>query len=206
MGNTEGSQVIPHVYKARKNLELKLTNNQLSIIIGSIIGDAYVYPQGKICFEHSQYQKDYLDWKYLKLKKLAYPKISKVVRIDKRYQKKNLSFRFFLKQYFRPLRHLFYSQNTKVIPEILCQQFNALSMAVWYMDDGCLEKGKSPVLATESYHFKEIQLLADLLKGNFSIECSISSNGRLRVIKKDVGIFFHLIEPWIIPSMRYKLP
>ena len=47
MGNSEGSLVIPQIYKARRNLILRTSAEQLSIILGSVLGDAYIYPQGK---------------------------------------------------------------------------------------------------------------------------------------------------------------
>src|SRR3989344_4119802 len=126
MDNTEGSRAITKVYKARKNLTLVLTDDQLSVILGSVLGDAYIYLQGKICFDHGQDQKGYLEWKYKILKNLAYPKIAKVVRNDIRSNKTTTSYRFFLRQYFRPLRRIFYQNGRKTVPKEIGNYFSPL--------------------------------------------------------------------------------
>lgn len=146
MDNTEGSRVITRVFRARKNLELRLSNRQTSIILGSIIGDAYIYPAGKICFEQSQSQKDYLMWKYRELQNLAYKKVSKVVRTDPRNHKTNISWRFFLRQFFKPLRQTFYQNGQKIIPPDIINWLDSLFLATWYMDDGHLDQKNTLLL------------------------------------------------------------
>ena len=100
--------MIVQEFRARKNLRLTLTFRQMSIVLGSVMGDAYIYPLGKICFEHGNAQRGYLEWKYSELKQVAYPKVSRVSRTDKRSGNITTSWRFFLRQYFRPLREEFY--------------------------------------------------------------------------------------------------
>ena len=195
MGNSKGSQVIPQIYKVRKNIVLEVSDEQLSIIVGSILGDAYVHPLGKICFEQSTSQKDYLLWKFDKLKNLAYPKIAYQTRFDKRYNKENHSYRFFLKQFFRPLRQIFYVNHKKIVPDCLTNVFNPLVLAVWYMDDGCLEKGHSPTIATESFSDEEIVFLSDLTFQKFKLENLITSRRRIRIKDSSTNKFFHLVEP-----------
>ena len=95
-------EYLPSMLYARKNLSLTLTDRQTQILIGSILGDGYISPRGQIQLEHSKKQKDYLSWKFEELKDLAYRRISKVSRLDKRSNKINHSHRFWLRQYFRP--------------------------------------------------------------------------------------------------------
>lgn len=206
MGNTEGSQVISQTYKARKNLYLHLSKNQLSVVLGSILGDAYIYPQGKICFEQSSVQKEYLFWKYKVLASVAYPKVSKVARLDKRTQTQTTSYRFFLRQFFRPLRDLFYVDNHKTIPTCLTKRFNPLVLAVWYMDDGYLDQNNSVLLMTDSFSSNDTFLLVQMLYANLAIESYITNKNRIRIKRDSLDNFFQLVEPWIHPSLRYKLP
>ena len=206
MGNSEGSLVIPQIYKARRNLILKTNVEQLSVILGSVLGDAYIYPQGKICFEQSAGQKKYLLWKYNILKDLSYPKVARVIRFDKRYSKKNTSYRFFLRQYFRPLRHIFYVDGQKIVPDCLLEKLNSLVLAVWYMDDGHLEHGKYPLFACESFSDNDIKSLASMVFHNFGIETKVDIKRRIRISGSSKNKFFKLVEPWVYPNLRYKLP
>lgn len=206
MGNSEGSLVIPQIYKARRNLILRTNAKQLSIILGSVLGDAYIYPQGKICFEQSADQKKYLLWKYNILKDLSYPKVARVIRFDKRYSKKNTSYRFFLRQYFRPLRHIFYVDGRKIVPNCLTKNFNSLVLAVWYMDDGHLEHGKYPLFASEGFSDNDIKSLANILFHNFGVETKVDVKRRIRISGSSIDKFFKLVKLWVYPNLRYKLP
>lgn len=206
MGNSEGSLVIPQIYKARRNLILRTSEEQLSVILGSVLGDAYIYPQGKICIEQSSKQKEYLLWKYKMLKDLCYPKVARVIRFDHRYNKKNVSFRFFLRQYFRPLRHIFYVDGRKIVPNSLQEVFTPLVLAVWYMDDGHLEHGKYPLFASEGFSNLDIKLLTKMIFSNFGIETKIDAKRRIRISSSSKDKFYKLVEPWVYPNLRYKLP
>lgn len=198
--------MISQIYKARRNLILRTSADQLSIILGSVLGDAYIYPQGKICFDQSAGQKEYLMWKYESLKNLCYPKVSRVVRFDHRYNKKNVSYRFFSRQYFRPLRHIFYVDGRKIVPKALREVFTPLVLAVWYMDDGHLEHGKYPLFATESFSDLDIKLLTKIIYSNFGIETKIDAKRRIRITSSSKNRFYKLVEPWVNPNLRYKLP
>jgi len=90
------------IFTARKNCKLFVTDRQYEILIGSILGDAYISPLGKIQFEQSLSQIDYLKWKFKELSEISYQNISYAERIKN--NKKTYSCRFWTKQYFRPLR------------------------------------------------------------------------------------------------------
>jgi hypothetical protein len=205
-GNTVGSRAIKLQYSARKHLVLQLSQRQMSIVLGSILGDAYIYPQGKICLEHSVTQKDYLLWKYTELKSIAYPKVSKVIRRDKRTDTTTVSQRFFLRQYFKPLRKTFYNGNQKVISSEIRNWFTPLLLAVWYMDDGYLDRGKYPQLMTESFVVKDLVFLQQLLEENYNLQTKVTAKKRIVILGQSSENFFQLIRPYIHPSLKYKLP
>lgn len=206
MGNTEGSQTDIRQILIRRNIHISLSHDELSIIIGSILGDAYVYPLGKICFEQSSKQSDYLNWKYSLLKRLAYPKIAIVSRLDRRNGVVSESKRFFLRQYFRKFRELFYPDGKKTIPiQILEKWLTPLSLAIWYMDDGHLEKHKYPTIATESYRLEDLDKVISLLKDKFKLDCLLNKKKkRLRIRSNSVNQFFDLIFEYMPECMKYK--
>ncbi|MFZ5376681.1 MAG: hypothetical protein ACOZAN_03385 [Patescibacteria group bacterium] len=179
----------------------------MSLIIGSVLGDAYIYPKGKICFDHSEKQKEYLFWKFAELKAISYPKVSMVRRFDKRTGQYTQSWRFFLKQYFRVLRKSFYPSGKKIVPiQLVDKWFTPLSLAVWYMDDGYLDKGRYPLFMTESFPRENLEKLRSMIQTKLGISLLVTKNNRIRLLSKSSQRFFQLIGPHVHKDLSYKLP
>jgi predicted secreted acid phosphatase len=83
------------------------------------------------------------------------------------------------------------------------------------MDDGgkldynLNSKNKSIVLNTQSFTELEVMKMATELSAKFRFETEVRSNKgkKIIVLKSDSYFLFkELIEPYIIPEMKYKLP
>lgn len=205
MVNTEGSRVISQTLRVRKNIAYSLTDRQTQILIGSLLGDAYIHPLGKICFEQSSIQQEYLLWKYAEFKNLAYPKIAQVARLDKRSGNQTFSCRFFLRQIFRSWREVWYLGGHKRLPIDLDKWFTPLTLAVWYMDDGHLEKGVVPLFASESFTKEESEVISKIMLNKWQLKSYVNHNNRIRLCRESTRHFIELIEPYIVPCMRYKI-
>lgn len=193
-------------FNTRKNLKLFISDYQMEIIIGSILGDAYIHKLGKIQFENSINQYEYLLWKYDNLKNLAYGEPSFVTRFDKRYLKYNKSSRFWLRQYFRSLRQDFYPNGKKVFSEKYSKYFNELALAVWYMDDGNLYDRKVIKISSDGFDYESKSKLVDILSTKFKILSSIQNkSGKIRISNKSVKRFIEIVRPFIHSSMAYKI-
>jgi hypothetical protein len=203
MGNTEGSRVVSGF--GLTHITLQLTQEEQDVIFGCILGDAYIYPEGKICIEHGEKQYAYIEWLYTKLHRLRYQKLSCVTRIDKRYQKKTVSYRFFLRQWFRPLREKFYDNHRKRIPINIVSWLNPRIVAIWYMDDGYLDKKTYPLLMTDGYLKEDVLVLQKALT-SMKVASLLTTHNRLRIASGSRNKFFQLIHPYIHQSMQYKLP
>ncbi|MGH3086841.1 MAG: hypothetical protein ACRDSJ_05925 [Rubrobacteraceae bacterium] len=119
--------------------------------------------------------------------------------------------------YFRTVTHpefaeyrlLFYSDRRKVAPiELLHEEFTALSLAVWIMDDGAAER-KQLRLNTQSFSFEENEALRGFLWAKLGIRCSLNRDKdryRLRVSSASMSRLRTLVGPHIIPGMLRKLP
>ena len=129
------------IFTARKNLKLDISDRQVQILIGCLLGDAYLTKLGKIQIEQSEKQKEYVEWKYQELASISYSGPKQVVRFEKRDNRVTKSYRFWTRQYFRSWRKIFYRDNHKVYPNDLAEWISPLSLAVWHMDDGCYSKG-----------------------------------------------------------------
>ncbi|OGZ85538.1 MAG: hypothetical protein A2401_02135 [Candidatus Staskawiczbacteria bacterium RIFOXYC1_FULL_38_18] len=204
MDNAVGSLQLPKILRARKNLCLAITDRQREILIGCILGDAHIQKLGKIIIEQSAKQEDYLLWKYSELKNLCYPaKPAKIIRTDKRNNKEYYSNVFYLRQYFREWRKVFYHENKKVFPDNLL--LTPISVAVWYMDDGCFSKEKSTI-SIEGFSEENRNKIQKAFYEQFGIETAIGKSKKLVIRKKSQSKFYDLIYPYIIPSMEYKIP
>lgn len=192
------------VFTARKNLKLEVSDKQIQILIGCLLGDAYLTKLGKIQIEQSDKQKDYIDWKYQELASISYGAPKEVIRFDKKDNRVTKSFRFWTRQYFRSLRNNFYRGKQKIFPDNLEEWISPLSIAVWYMDDGCYSSDRC-ILSTESFDNEGKSALAKKLK-SFNIEVVLRNSGKLEVRKNSLQKFFELVRPYMHSSMYYKLP
>ena len=192
------------VFTARKNLKLDVSNRQIEILVGCLLGDAYLTKLGKIQVEQCYKQKDYIDWKYHELASISYGLPKEVVRFEKADNRVTKSLRFWTRQYFRVWRNIFYRDNHKVYPKALSKLISPLSIAVWYMDDG-YHKDKNCVLSTESFDLEGRKQLAKKLQDS-GVEVILRKSGKLKIRTKSLLRFFELIRPYIHKSMAYKLP
>jgi recombination protein RecA len=200
--NTEGSREVM-IFTARKNLKLEVSDRQIAILIGCLLGDAYLTKLGKIQIEQSS--KDYIDWKYQELASISYPNPPKeVVRFEKNDNRVTKSFRFWTRQYFRVWRDDFYQGSQKIFPKKLVNWLTPLSLAVWYMDDGCYQKFDC-TLSTESFDLESREQLMNILR-DFGIKSLPRGKGKIRIKSSSLKKFFELINPYIHRSMMYKLP
>jgi len=190
---------------ARKNCKLVVSDRQEQILIGSLLGDAYISPRGQIQIEQSEAQKPYLFWKYDELRSLAYGSPIRTERFDRRYYKRYSTWRFWLRQYFRPWRKRFYPSGEKVIPESILYLISPLSLAVWYMDDGNFSDHRCPTIATNQFSEPNLSKLVISLNKRFNLKISVSPSRRLYVLSTSVDHFFELISSYVVPSLRYKL-
>jgi hypothetical protein len=203
-GNTEGRKFVVETHFARLARQMPLTSLQRELIVGSLLGDAYLMPTTSgFCFRvnHGIQQRDYVDWKFNMLAKL--------VRTPPRESRNCYYFRTVTHPEFSHYREQFYSDNCKIVPlTLLNEQFTEFSLAVWLMDDGAVDR-KQVRLNTQSFSFTENEALVGLLRAKFGIQASINRDKdrcRLRINNAGIQRFKDLVGPYLIPSMLYKLP
>lgn len=122
------------------------------------------------------------------------------------------SYRFFSKQYFRPWRKVMYKNGRKIIPVSVLDLMSPLSLAVWYMDDGCKKNNYSIIISTDGFSAVSLKKLRTMLQQRWFINTRIATKTtagkkykRLTISSYDLVRFFELIRPYIIPSMKYKI-
>jgi hypothetical protein len=182
---------------------------QRQIVLGTVLGDGYLYRNGRLQVEHREKDIEYLLWKHNKLCRLASGIPKRCLRFDKRTNKTYVSWRFYTKPTFKSLRILFYSKDKKVVPRDSKKfKLNPLGLAVWYMDDGGrgARTPKGMIISVRGYSESDRKFLKRYLEGRFSIKVNLHKNGQLYFPIQTVEKFCRLIKPYVVPSMKYKLP
>lgn len=202
----------------KKNL--KITSRQQEILMGTLLGDAHLETQDKgrtfrLKIEHSIKQKDYVDWLYQEFKELTrtppqarkrYVKLRTVEGVYGKYWFNTLSIgplRFYAQQ--------FYQDGEKVAPRLIHRWLTPLALAVWFMDDGSIKshEHRTVLLNTHSFDVVSLKRLQKTLQEKFGVLTKLRKQRegtQIYILSETVDKFLNFIEPYIIPSMRYKLP
>jgi hypothetical protein len=195
---------------------VSLTENCRDIIVGTILGDACLERNGKnvrLRIDHGHNQRALVEWKYQQLAELA-PSTPKVVEVfDRRTNRTYIHYRFVtqttqvLNEYFE----LFYGQQgVKCVPaDIASYLSSALSVAVWYMDDGGRRSDcRSGYFNTQAYQVGEIDSLRDCLLKNFNLSTRMhfaAGRPRIYIAQAHFQKLCDLVRVHVIQDMQYKL-
>ena len=189
---------------ARLARETPLNSLQRELVVGSLLGDAYLMPATSgFCFRinHGMQQREYVDWKFSMLTKL--------VRKPPRESGKCYYFRTVTHPEFSHYREYFYSDHRKIVPiELLNEQFSEFSLAIWLMDDGAVDE-KQLRLNHNRSRAARMKALTSFLRAKFGIEARLNRDKdryRLRIIDAGIQRFKNLVGPHMISNMLYKLP
>lgn len=193
------------------NKEIIPTNRQLSIIIGSLLGDASLrksHLTASFSCMHGIKQKEYCEWKFNELQSLnARFSIHKRTTPDKRnnicYEDATISTLSnpFLNSYYTFL----YKDGKKHITKEILQHFNELSLAVMFMDDGSRIK-KTIIIATNCFSIPELKMFNNFCKKKFKLNFTIDKRNMLYLPTKYMNHFKELVLPYIHPTLMYKIP
>ena len=219
MDNIVGSPIVISKFEARKwsqnKLNLELTKDQFSLIVGSLLGDGTMrIGQGAINanfkVEHGLMQKDLVISKYEILKPwvLTKPKISYRYNIDGSKYEKSWWFRTVRHSKLTEIRKTFYPNGKKIIPQAIDVWLSTPALAWWIMDDGCYSKSKIDI-STYSFALAEVERLLKLINHKFSVTGKYFKDRdkgfRMYFNTTETKRLVDLIEPYVIDSMRYKI-
>lgn len=197
-------------------LNVKLTRNQKSIIVGTVLGDGFLQKTGarnaRLRLEHSNKQKDYIVWKMQSLPRLFQGKPTYLSRVHPKTKR--------MYHYVRAqsntspeigkLQNVFYQNGKKTIPEDFEKYLDELVLAVWYMDDGYYyKKDKNSFIYLGKMSKNEANIVSDAIRNRFNIATKIYDKKN-----KGLALYFpvaetrkmhNLIRQYVIPLFQYKL-
>lgn len=197
--------------------ERQLNESQKSFILGTLLGDGFLRSSQRIGSNryrfgvcHSVKQKDWVSLKKEVLKefggcfaeKPAYKQSGP--RIDV-----TLPFSSIWTEW----RHRFYNPKKCVPYDLKSSELTDMALATWFMDDGS-RNGASIVLCTESFSKSDVIRLIKLLNEIGIVATPQNHKGdsyRIYIgsspaYKLSASKFFKRVAPYIVPSLRYKIP
>ena len=194
---------------------LKLNQTQISVLIGSILGDGTMRVgknalNANLKIEQGLKQKDYVFWKYEVFKEW----VTTPPKLSMRYDENRIPYA--KSWWFRTIRHpeltlfhkLFYKYGIKIVPKNIEDLLDPLALAIWIMDDGSLSRNKIDI-STYSFKLEEIKLLQQALLKKFALESNFYKDRdkgfRMYFRKTETQKLMPIISPYIIPNLAYKI-
>ncbi len=216
-----------NIYKELKTTSFSVT--QQSLIIGSVLGDGSI-TKGKDCKNarfverHCSNQLNYLTWKKNVLKPFVRSKLAKtvggthIISGESCTTQDSYMLSTITHPYLTDLYEYFYSTGKKVIPIDLYSKINALSIMVWFCDDGCFTYNTSNSiyrldLHTESFTYKENvflcrEILSKFFKVSFRVNSRQYKSGKAYYICisgiDNLKLIVNKLKDFIPDSMLYK--
>lgn len=205
-------------------MKTKITKESRNLLIALLLGDGTIQSNNVFKIAHCEAQKDYLEWKVNKLKQFG-------IRNNgiKNYIKKcgyNAGVPVYYTQlniipFIKILRRVFYRPAKIIANRKLLNRLNAMGIAIWYMDDGCINIRKDKTGRPMGFYIKiatcipkkELQIIIDYFKEVWNINFYMFHEGN----KKDSfslccgtkeGLkFINIVKPYVsqIPSMIHKI-
>lgn len=198
---------------------IKLSERQRSIIVGTLLGDGHLetVDKGKtyrLKITHSVRQREYIEWLYNELKNLVRTQPQRKIKKGANKVYEEYWFNTYSLGSLRFYGQQFYVNSEKVIPKIIGKLLDPLAIAVWFMDDGSYKSNrhKTYIIHTLSFKKKDLELLCRVLEKKYGVKTKLhkqnyksSIKWRLYIFSESAEKFKNLIEPYILPSMKYKL-
>lgn len=183
---------------------------------GHLLGDGYLNKpsnnsEAKGNFAHSLAQEEYFDHKYEIFKDVCSEPIIKHhldSRTNNTYSCKftqHPTNRFLTELHSRYYRRQKNGSYKKVITPEVMRDYNEISLAYTFMDDGSFNRNKYYSLALCNFTEKELKYYCWYINKLFNFNCRPHKRGIIYFPYSDTERFTEIVKPYIHTSMYYKL-
>ena len=202
-------------------MKTKINKKSRNLLIGLLLGDGTISNNYVFKLSHCEQQRDYLEWK---IKLLG----NNGIRTNgiKEYistcgynsGKKVLYTQLSIIPFIKVLRRVFYRPKKILGNRKLLNRLSAQEIAIWYMDDGCINIRKSKnkihgfyIRIATCLPEKELQVIIDYFKEVWNISFYKISEGKgtysLCCGTKEGIKFINIVKPYVqqVPSMIHKI-
>ena len=205
-------------------MKTKITKESRNLLIALLLGDGTICSNNVFKLSHAEQQKDYLEWKIKQLNDAG-------IRNNglKSYIKTcgyNIGVNVYYTQlniipFIKVLRRIFYKPKKFLGNRKLLNRLNAKGIAIWYMDDGCINIRKDKDGRPMGFYIKiatclpkdELQVIIDYFKEVWNINFYMFHEGKkedsfsLCCGTKEGLKFINIIKKYVlqVPSMVHKI-
>lgn len=194
--------------------ETPLTQEQKDVMYGSILGDGYLRSTGhgsrSLVFSHGEKQLDYLKWKLGVFDRFVTTKTFGVAYRDFHGNAPVYSFATVSHPEITEFYHFTHPDGKKLVTEEWLDLLSPLSLCVWYLDDGSLNKRYGTiVISTNSYSVAEQLLMIDFFERKYGLHPKLEKRRNeqyvLRINASESKAFRDIIRDYVPECMSYKL-
>lgn len=196
---------------------LRFSPELREVLVGVLLGDAHLetFNRGRtfrLKIEQSQQHAAYVDHLYEWFRPwTATPPRSKTRSTAGRTPTESRWFQTVGHGSFRFYAHQFYRAGKKVVPKLIHRWLTPRTLAYWFMDDGSMKSGQSKgvLFNTQAFDKPDVERLVTVLQTKLGLAASLRRQGKgwqVYVSGKSYETLRQLIEPFLIPNMRHKLP
>jgi LAGLIDADG DNA endonuclease family len=196
---------------------LELSSVQREVVVGILLGDACLETQNggrtyRLKIEQCARQEAYVVHLYSLFREwVLTPPGVRTKRASNGSVSSNIAFQTVSHSAFRFYAQQFYADGRKQVPELLHHWLTPRGLSYWFMDDGSLKSSQSKgvILNTHCFERQEVDRLARTLQDRFGLEVKPRrqpDGAQLYVSGRSFETFSAIIDPFVVPEMRYKLP
>jgi len=202
-------------------MKTKINKDSRNLLIGMLLGDGSISKGYGYRLCHGYAQKEYIQWKINKLHEhgiktcgLKESICSVGYNVGSTYYYTRVNIIPFIKV----LRRVFYKPIKVIANRKMLNRLNALGVAIWFMDDGCLNIRKTKdkihgfyIRIATCLPKNELQIVIDYFKEVWNISFYPISEGKntysLCCGTKEGIKFIEIVKPYVeeVPSMCYKI-
>lgn len=187
-----------------------VTREQKEILLGILLGDGHMElaPNGKsarLKIEQAAKKEEYVEHLHQVFKDWSPGRIALA---------SNSTTLKFLTKYFSSLRFYhteFYGEKGRRVPRWIEHSFTPRSLAYLFMDDGGIKSKSSKGVYINVYGLvaREQEFLCEILQRKFGLQAKMvrdQQHCRIYISGHSYDGLVALIDPYILPSLRYKIP
>ena len=194
----------------RQPNKVSVTREQKEILLGILLGDAHMElspneKSARLKIEQSVRKQDYMEHLHYVFQdwspgRMVSASNSNNLKFSTKYSS---SLRFYHTQ--------FYGEKGRCVPRWIEHSFTPRSLAYLIMDDGGIKSKTSKGVYINVYGLggKEQEFLCKILRRKFELQAKVVRDRqyyRIYISGHSYDILVALIDPYILPSVRYKIP
>lgn len=205
-----------------RRITKKLSKEQKSLLVGLLLGDGTISSNYVFKLSHSEAQREFLEWKIDLLNKFGFKNNGVKEYISTcGYNKGNkvLYSQMSLNPTIKALRRTVYTPK-KHITRRLLNWLTPIGLAIWYMDDGCINVNTSKQRSSIQHTIKiatcvdldTAQVVIDYFKEVWDVQFRPFKEGKgtysiASSTESDCAAFIQIIRSYIeqVPSLLYKI-